>query len=101
MAVGLHDDGDGADGLGHLDFYQKIRVNEDIFCSRYDGHSVVRRTRRLDHTARDTHHELPRLIVLGPEHGGAEAVEVASHPGCNHKNILLKQEIFYILAHLT
>jgi len=56
-----------------------------------DGHSVVRRTRRLDHTARDTHHELPQLIVLWPEHGGAEAVEVAGHPGCNHKNILLKQ----------
>ena len=42
-----------------------------------------------------------QLLVLGPEHGGAEAVEDAGHPGCNHKNILLKLKIFYTFTHPT
>ena len=42
-----------------------------------------------------------QLLVLVPEHGGAEAVEDAGHPGCNHKNILLKLKIFYTFAHPT
>ena len=31
--------------------------------------------------AQDPHHGLPQLLVLGPEHGGAEAVEDAGEQG--------------------
>ena len=38
-------------------------------------------TLRLHHMAQDPHHGLPQLLVLGPEHGGAEAVEDAGEQG--------------------